>query len=334
MSDDHALMARAVDNAARVRHATAPNPWVGAVLLAADGTLYDGATEPPGGRHAERVALDAAGDAARGAAVYTTLEPCDHIGRTGPCSGALIEAGVARVVVGVGDPDEKVAGAGVRRLEEAGIEVVVGVGADVVADQLAPYLHHRRTGRPFVVVKLAASLDGRTAAPDGTSKWITSAGARADGHRLRAESDAILVGAGTVRADDPSLTVRDWQAPEGTPPARDPRRVVLGSVDASARIHPCLSWDGPLDDLLERLGAEGVVQLMVEGGARVIGDFHRAGLVDRFVLYQAPVLFGGDDARGLFAGHGVPTIDAVRRGEIISVERFGPDLRIEFRPTS
>ena len=333
MIDDLAFMERAVANAARIRHSTSPNPWVGAVVVALDGQVFDGATEPPGGRHAERVALDAAGpDAVRGSTLYTTLEPCDHTGRTGPCSHALVESGVARVVIGVGDPDSHVAGKGISTLEAAGIEVTVGVGADLVAEQLAPYLHHRRTGRPFVVAKLAASLDGRTAAPDGTSQWITGPEARADAHRLRAESDAILVGARTVRSDDPALTVRDWHAPEGTPPAQDPLRVVLGTAVTNARVQPCLSWDGPIDRLLEHLGDDGVVQLMVEGGAQVIGDFHRAGLIDRFVLYQAPVLFGGDDAKGLFTGAGAPSITAVDRGEIVSVERVGADLRIEFKP--
>ncbi|MEM9201771.1 MAG: bifunctional diaminohydroxyphosphoribosylaminopyrimidine deaminase/5-amino-6-(5-phosphoribosylamino)uracil reductase RibD [Actinomycetota bacterium] len=332
MIDDRAFMERAVVNAAPIRHSTSPNPWVGAVVVARDGRVFDGATEPPGGRHAERVALDAAGEAAIGSTVYTTLEPCNHTGRTGPCTHALIDAEVERVVVAVGDPDEQVAGTGIAHLEAAGIEVTVGVGADIAAEQLAPYLHHRRTGRPWVVAKLAASLDGRTAAPDGTSQWITGPEARMDAHRLRAESDAILVGAGTVREDDPSLTVRDWTAPRGTPPATDPRRVVLGTAVANARVQPCLSWDGPLDRLLEQLGSDGVVQLMVEGGARVIGDFHRAGLIDRFVLYQAPVLFGGDDAKGMFTGAGAPSITAVDRGEIVSIARVGDDLRIEFKP--
>ncbi|MDG1366531.1 MAG: bifunctional diaminohydroxyphosphoribosylaminopyrimidine deaminase/5-amino-6-(5-phosphoribosylamino)uracil reductase RibD, partial [Acidimicrobiales bacterium] len=246
MTGDRGWMERAVANAARVRHSTSPNPWVGAVVVTADGTAHDGATEPPGGRHAERVALDAAGSAASGATVYTTLEPCNHTGRTGPCAEALLEASVARVVVAMGDPDPHVAGTGIARLKSAGTDVTVGVGADIAREQLAPYLHHRHTGRPFVVAKLAASLDGRTAAPDGSSKWITSAGARADAHRLRAESDAILVGAGTVRADDPSLTVRDWEPPEGTPAAADPRRIVLGSAVPNAKVQPCLAWDGPI----------------------------------------------------------------------------------------
>ena len=332
MTDDRVFMERAVANAARIRHSTSPNPWVGAVVVADSGSVFDGATEPPGGRHAERVALDAAGSASAGATVFTTLEPCSHTGRTGPCVDALIDAEVARVVIGVDDPDGQVNGTGIDRLAAAGIEVAVGVGADLVEEQLAPYLHHRRTGRPWVIAKLAASLDGRTAAPDGTSRWITGAEARADAHRLRAESDAILVGAGTVRADDPSLTVRDWIPPDGTPAATDPERIVLGTAEAQARVQPCRSWDGPLDRLLEDLGSRGVVQLMVEGGASVIGSFFRAGLIDRFVLYQAPVLFGGGDATGMFSGPGAPSIDAVNRGEIVSVARVGADLRIEFNP--
>jgi diaminohydroxyphosphoribosylaminopyrimidine deaminase/5-amino-6-(5-phosphoribosylamino)uracil reductase len=169
---------------------------------------------------------------------------------------------------------------------------------------------------------LAASLDGRTAAPDGTSQWITGPLARADAHRLRAESDAILVGAGTIRTDDPSLTVRDANG-------RDPLRVVLGPIPEGAKVRPALELGGDLGQVLDDLGSRGVVQLLVEGGARVAHDFHQAGLVDRYVLYLAPVLFGGDDGRATFAGPGAPSIDGVWRGRILSVEQLGPDLRIE-----
>jgi diaminohydroxyphosphoribosylaminopyrimidine deaminase/5-amino-6-(5-phosphoribosylamino)uracil reductase len=331
MTNAAELMQRAVANAARVRHSTSPNPWVGAVAVRADGEVFDGATEPPGGRHAERVALDAAGDA-RGASVYTTLEPCSHQGRTGPCTEALIDAGVSRVFVGIEDPDPLVAGTGIDRLRDEGIDVVVGVCAEAVERQLTPYLHHRRTGRPYVVAKLAATLDGRTAAPDGTSQWITGPQARADGHRIRAESDAVLVGAGTVRADDPALTVREWTAPHGTPPATNPRRIVLGSAAAGALIHPCTEWSGSIEELLTNLGSDDVVQLMVEGGAGVLGDFQRAGLIDEYVVYLAPSLFGGDDARGLFAGPGAPTIADVQRGQIVAVTQVGTDVRITLKP--
>src|SRR4051812_8775106 len=318
-------MRRAIDLAAGVRSITSPNPWVGAVVVTADGTTFAGATEPPGGRHAEIVALDAAraaGARLDGATVYSTLEPCSHHGRTPPCTSALVDAGITRVVVGIEDPDTNVAGRGIEELRAAGIEVTVGVLAGDVRRQLAPYVKHRTTGRPWVLLKLASSADGRTAAPDGTSQWITGPAARADAHRLRAESDAVIVGAGTVRSDDPALTVRDA-------PGDDPLRVVLGRAPSSARVHPCVELDGSLLDVLDELGRRGVVQAMVEGGATVAGAFHREGLVDRYVLYLAPALFGGDDARPLFAGPAAATIDDLWRGRITSVEQLGEDLRVE-----
>jgi diaminohydroxyphosphoribosylaminopyrimidine deaminase/5-amino-6-(5-phosphoribosylamino)uracil reductase len=326
---DEARMAEAVAAAAAVRGRTSPNPWVGAVLVTPDGASFAGATESPGRRHAEIVAIDAAAatGATAGATLYTTLEPCCHRGRTGACTDALIRAGIARVVAGIEDPDRHVAGNGFAQLRAAGIDVEVGVLAESVRGQLAAYIKHRATGRPWVVLKLAASLDGRTAAPDGTSKWITGAEARADAHRLRAESDAVIVGAGTVAADDPSLTVRDADGD-------DPLRVVLGTAPADAKVHPCLELDGPLGDVLDALGRRGIVQAVVEGGATVAGEFHRQGLVDQYVLYLAPVLFGGDDAHPLLAGTGAPSIADVWRGRITSVRPLGDDLRIELEPCS
>jgi len=328
--DDVEAMQRAVDLASTVRATTAPNPWVGCVVVTAGGQVFEGATQPPGGPHAEAVALAAAGAAARGATAYTTLEPCSHHGRTPPCADALVAAGVARVVIGIDDPDPKVAGQGAARLRAAGIVVdhATGGAAEAVALQLAPYLHHRRTGRPWVVLKLASSLDGRTAAPDGSSRWITGPEARADAHRLRADSDAVLVGAGTVRADDPALTVRH------VPAERQPLRVVLGQAPADAAVHPCLELGGELGQVLDTLGGKGVVQLLVEGGATVAGAFHRAGLVDRYVLYLAPALFGGDDGRSLLAGAGAPTMAEVWRGRILSTTRLGADLRIDLVPAT
>jgi diaminohydroxyphosphoribosylaminopyrimidine deaminase / 5-amino-6-(5-phosphoribosylamino)uracil reductase len=320
-------MARAIELAATVRTTTSPNPWVGCVLRLAGGAVAEGATRPPGGPHAEAVALAAAGEAARGATAYVTLEPCSHHGRTPPCADALVGAGVVRVVIGVEDPDPQVTGRGVARLRDAGIEVEVGVLADAVDEQLAPYVVHRRTGRPYVVLKLAATLDGATAAADGSSRWITGEEARRDAHRLRAESDAVLVGAGTVRADDPELTVRLVHAPGG-----DPQRVVLGSAPPGARIHPCLERHGPLGPILDELAGRGVVQVLVEGGADVAGRFHREGLVDRYVLYLAPALTGGDDAPGLFRGRGAGTIDELWRGRIRSVDQLGRDLRVVLLP--
>jgi diaminohydroxyphosphoribosylaminopyrimidine deaminase/5-amino-6-(5-phosphoribosylamino)uracil reductase len=326
---DEDVMARAIVIAGAVRTRTSPNPWVGAVVVSADGTTFEGATQPPGGNHAEIEALRSAGQHAHGATLVTTLEPCSHDGRTGPCTTAIIEAGIARVVMGITDPDPQVAGRGIAALEEAGIDAVTGVLHQQVETQLAPYLKHRRTGRPWVVLKLAASLDGRTAAPDGTSRWITGPEARTDAHRLRAESDAVIVGAGTVRADDPKLTVR---LPEGEQPGEQPLRVVLGSASADAAVQPAVELSGPLPGVLDDLGQRGVLQAMVEGGAAVAGDFHRSGLVDRYVLYLAPALFGGDDGRGVFAGPGAATIDDVWRGRIQSVERLGDDLRIDLVP--
>lgn len=323
-------MARAIEVAATVRTATSPNPWVGAVVLGPDGAVVgEGATQPPGGDHAEVRALSAAGARARGATMVCTLEPCSHHGRTPPCVDALVAAGVARVVIGSPDPDPQVGGGGIGALRTAGVDVAVGCGADEVEAQLAPYLHHRRTGRPWVVLKLACTVDGRIAAPDGTSWWITGGPARRDGQRLRSESDAVLVGAGTVRADDPRLTAR---GADGEPAGRQPLRVVLGAVPAGARVAPAISLTGDLGGVLDELGRRGVLQLLVEGGAVVAHGFHAAGLVDRYVVYLAPALFGGDDAVPMFAGPGATTMAGLWRGRLVDVRRLGDDLRVELAP--
>jgi diaminohydroxyphosphoribosylaminopyrimidine deaminase/5-amino-6-(5-phosphoribosylamino)uracil reductase len=326
-AEDRRWMQRALELAEQARIVAPPNPWVGCVVVGGE-QVFEGATSPPGGSHAEAVALAAAGPAARGATLYVTLEPCAHHGRTPPCADAIVAAGVARVVVGLEDPDARVRGRGIDRLRQAGIEVQVGTLAEAVAEQLAPYCKHRRTGRPYVVLKLAATLDGRIAAPDGSSRWITGPEARRDAHLLRAASQAVLVGAGTVRADDPELSARlEPAAP------RQPRRVVLGEVPAGARVLPALVHEGELEPLLDRLGAEGVLQLLVEGGAHVAGAFHRGGLVDRYVIYFAPALFGGEDAVPMFRGEGVATIAALWRGRIASVAWLGRDLRVDLVPS-
>ncbi|MDP8992770.1 MAG: bifunctional diaminohydroxyphosphoribosylaminopyrimidine deaminase/5-amino-6-(5-phosphoribosylamino)uracil reductase RibD, partial [Actinomycetota bacterium] len=281
---------------------------------------------PPGGLHAEAAALAAAGGRARGATLYCTLEPCPHHGRTPPCTDAIVAAGVARVVVGTEDPDPRVRGRGLARLREAGVATDVGVCEAEVRAQLAPYVKHRTTGRPWVVLKLAATMDGGVAAPDGTSRWITGEEARADAHRLRAESDAVMVGAGTVRADDPALTVR---LVEGA----DPERVVLGRAPEGARVRPALEVGGDLGEVLDDLGRRGVLQLLVEGGPTVAHGFHRAGLVDRYVLYLAPALFGGDDSLPLFAGPGAKAVEDLWRGTVVDVTRLGADLRVELAPS-
>jgi diaminohydroxyphosphoribosylaminopyrimidine deaminase/5-amino-6-(5-phosphoribosylamino)uracil reductase len=324
-----AHMVRALELAATVRGTTAPNPWVGAVVVSAAGEVIgEGATAPPGGPHAERTAIAQAAerhpDALEGATLYVTLEPCAHTGRTPPCVDAILDTGIARVVVGVRDPDERVSGKGKEALEEHGVEVATGVLEDEITDQLAPYLKHRRTGEPWVVLKLAATVDGRTAAPDGTSKYLTGEAARRDVHRLRADSDAVLVGAGTVRTDDPELTVRT-----DPPPERQPLRVVLGEAPEGARIRPALELRGDLRDVLKELGRRGVLQVLVEGGPTVAHQFHHAGLVDRYVFYLAPALFGGDDAKPMFTGAGAVSLDRLWRGKLLSVERLGDDVRLE-----
>ncbi len=340
--DDRAAMQLAIEAGAAVRGSTAPNPWVGAVLTTSDGQRFTGATESPPGRHAEIVALDAAkaaGVSTSDAVLHVTLEPCCHSGRTPPCTDAIITAGIKRVVVGVSDPDPSVVsggvvGGGISALREAGITVEGPVVEDPassneiateVAKQLAPYLHQRRTGLPWVVLKLAATADGRTAAPDTSSQWITGEQARTDAHRLRARCDAVLVGAGTVRADNPSLTVRHC---EGT----DPRRVVLGRAPSDAAIHPCWEVSGSPAEVLAELGGKGVIELLIEGGAEVAAAFHGAGLVNEYVLYLAPALMGGDDGRPMFAGSGAPTIEQLWRGEIADVVQLGGDLRITLNP--
>ena len=324
-TNDERMMRLAVDTACTARLRSRPNPWVGAVLVAQNGEVFTGATLEPGNAHAEIVALNAAAHHAQDSTLFSTLEPCNHTGRTGPCTQAIIDAGVSRVVVGTLDPDSKVSGSGVQQLRDAGLTVDVGVLEQEVKQQLAAYLHHRATGRPFVVLKMASTIDGRIAAADGSSKWITGETARKRVHQLRAESDAIVVGAGTVRADDPSLTVRDADGPS-------PRRIVLGTIDASAKVHPCTQWTGTLPDLLDTLGKEGVVQLLVEGGARVAASFHRERLINQYIMHIAPVIAGGDDAAGVFAGPAASTMADMWRGRIVSTTNLDGDIEIILEP--
>jgi len=326
MSDiDQQSMREAVLVAASARLTCRPNPWVGAVIVAVDGRRFSGFTQPVGQAHAEVQALHAAGDAARGATMFVTLEPCNHFGRTPPCTEAIIAAGIKHVVVGVLDPDSRVAGSGVARLRDAGVHVDVGVCADEVNEQLAPYLHHRRTGRPFVILKLAMTIDGYIAAKSGSGGWITGETARRRVHQMRAESDAILVGAGTVRADDPQLTAREVSGPS-------PRRIVLGRAPRDARVHPCTEWSGSLPDLLDSLGSEGIVQLMVEGGAKTAASFHEAGLINRYVFHIAPAVMGGGDAVAAFAGDTAATLADVWRGRLVSTQALGDDVEVIIEP--
>jgi diaminohydroxyphosphoribosylaminopyrimidine deaminase/5-amino-6-(5-phosphoribosylamino)uracil reductase len=363
---DEELIARAIAVAAHARRRTAPNPWVGSVIADADGSVVgEGASDPPGGPHAEVHALRQAGDAARGGTAYVTLEPCSHYGRTPPCADALIDAGVARVVVGIEDPDPLVAGAGMDRLRDAGITVDVGLAADAVTAQLAPYLHHRRTGRSYCVAKTAVSVDGRTAAADGSSRWITGPVARADAHELRADSQAVVVGAGTALADQPQLTVRDVDPMVDHQPLRvlldahgrvpatgplfdpelastlvitteaAPAAVVDVWVAAGAKVETVApAFDGNGVDLaasLELLGAHGVLQALVEGGPTVHGSLLRARLVDRLVVYVGGVVMGAQ-GRPMFTGPSPGAITDAPRLALRATTQLGADVRLDYDP--
>lgn len=360
---DERAMGRALEVGEAGRRTAPPNPWVGCVLLRDGEIVGEGVHERPGAPHAEVVALAAAGERARGATAIVTLEPCSHTGRTAPCADALLSAGVSRIVVALEDPDDRVRGTGIAKLRDRGVTVEVGVGAVAAARSLAPYLHHRRTGRTYCVVKTATSLDGRTAAPDGSSRWITGPEARADAHELRADSQAVVIGSGTALADRPTLTPRDVVEPV----ARPPLRVVLdarGRVPADGplfdtRFAPTLvlttdaaapttvdAWRAAgakvetlppggddtgvdLTGALELLGSHGVLQAMVEGGATLHGALLDADLADRLVAYVAPVVLG-PDGRAAFAGRGPDTVVGARRWMLLSARSRGDDVRLEY----
>lgn len=328
-----AAMRRALELAAKGPQSR--NPQVGAVVLAADGSvLSEGWHRGAGTAHAEVDALTKLGGSAVGATAIVTLEPCNHTGCTGPCAEALIAAGVARVVYAVSDPGDH-SGGGAERLRAAGIDVEGGVLGDNARALLESWLTSRALGRPHVTVKWAQSLDGRAAAADGTSKWITGTGARADVHRRRADADAIVVGTGTVLTDDPALTAR---AEDALLP-HQPVPVVVGSrvvpADARVRQHPhaplfYTSHDlaEALDDLLDR----GLHRVFVEGGPTLASAFVAGGFADRVLTYIAPTLIGGP--RTALTDVGVGTISQQRRLEIESVDRLGSDLLIVSRPVS
>ena len=325
MDRDEALR-RAVEVSRSVVGTTSPNPPVGAVILDRRGEVVgEGATAPPGGPHAEVVALRQAGDRAVGGTLVVTLEPCRHVGRTPPCTTAITDAGVAAVAYACSDPTAE-GGGGAAVLRAAGVKVD---HLDIDVGPLEPWLHRQRTGRPFVTWKYAATLDGRSAAADGTSRWITGEPARADVHRLRAESDAVLVGVGTVLADDPALTVRPS-------PGHQPLRVVLdrsGRTPPGARVLDdaaatvVLSEDLPT--VLRVLAERGVVTVLLEGGPTLAAAFLAAGLVDRIVAYLAPALLGAGPT--VLSDFGAGTITEALRLRLVEVERLGQDVRVTLR---
>jgi diaminohydroxyphosphoribosylaminopyrimidine deaminase/5-amino-6-(5-phosphoribosylamino)uracil reductase len=332
-----------------------------------DGEIVgEGATGPyPEGPHAEVAALHAAGERARGATAYSTLEPCNHYGNTPPCTDALIDAGVERVVVAVGDPDPLVQGAGYARLSEAGIKVVSDVARADAERDLAAYLHHRRYARPFVIAKFAMSLDGRVAAADGSSQWISSQPARADAHELRADSQAIVVGSGTAIADRPSLTVRDVDEQ----PARPPLRVLLDSrgrapaegplfdtsvaptlviTTAQAPAAALDAWraagadvelvpanssgeGADLDAVFVLLAGRGVLQALVEGGGALLGAVVEGGFAQRIVAYMAPTVLGADGIPA-FGRSGPRTLADAQRWRVLDLTLIGGDVRLELAP--
>ena len=352
------MIGRAIELAERGRGLASPNPMVGAVVVAGGETIGEGWHEGPGTPHAEVVALNRAGQRARGATLYTSLEPCVHQGRTPPCTDAIVRAGVARVVVSATDPNPIVDGRGIRTLRAAGVEVRDGVLAEEAERLNEAFAKHVRTGMPFVTWKAATSLDGKVAARDGSSRWITGERARADAHRLRGSVDAIVVGAGTALADDPALTVRD-PAYRGRPPIRvlvDARGRVEGgglfddaapTLVATTELAPRSRRDAwsaagaevlvfepedervPLGALFTDLGKRDVQGVLLEGGPTLAWSAVERGLVDRLVVYLAPKLVGGVDASGALGGLGFAPITEALPVRIRSVERVGEDVRVE-----
>jgi diaminohydroxyphosphoribosylaminopyrimidine deaminase/5-amino-6-(5-phosphoribosylamino)uracil reductase len=345
-------MARAVELAARGLGRTAPNPVVGCVVLDAAGIVVgEGWHDRAGGPHAEVVALADAGEAARGGTAVVTLEPCRHTGRTGPCTTALLEAGITRVVVAVPDPTET-AGGGADLLRRKGVDVVEGVGREAAEHGNRAWLHAVTTGRPWVTWKLASTLDGRTAAADGTSRWITGPTAREAVHRLRAERDAVLVGAGTLRADDPHLAVRGLD--DVTQPLRvvlDPRAevpltarvlddvaptlVVVAEGTDAARLTdagvdvlavPAGERGLDLAVLLAALHARGVHSVLLEGGAHLAASAVAADLFDEVVAHIAPALLGAGSP--VLADAGITTMTEALRLTTTDVARLGDDVAV------
>ena len=358
-SDTNARMVRALELAWDAVGRTSPNPPVGAVVVRDGHVVGEGSTQRAGQAHAEVVALRQAGHLARGATLYVTLEPCSHHGRTPPCTDAIIAAGVAEVHASIVDVNPRVSGAGLDRLREAGITVHTGEGRHEAEELAAPHAKLVTTGRPLVTAKFAMSLDGKIATRTGDSKWITSEESRRYVHELRARSDAIMVGIGTVIADDPQLTAR---RPDGTPLPRQPLRVVVDSsgrlprdstllkqaggtlvtmANESENVRACLESvgaevfaaagvDGRVDlaGLLDELGHRDITSVFVEGGGALLGSLFDGGLVDRVVGFVAPVIIGGESALSPVGGEGAERMADTLRLSGVRVETFGDDVAV------
>ncbi len=363
IKSDEYFMQLAIELGKKARLIAPPNPWVGAIIVKNDQIVGTGFTQAPGGNHAEIIALNKASLKAENSTIYITLEPCSHHGRTPPCVDALIKAKVGRVVIALKDPDAKVSGNGLKALENAGIPYVLGICENEAFSSLQPYLHQRTTGKPFVVAKSAISLDGRTAASDGSSKWISNEKARQDAHHLRLYSQAILIGSSTALNDSPTLNVRGI---ESDIPLKQPLRVLfdgLGKVLPHGPLfdqsisktlvftsHFCNpktldAWraknidvqvidhsdDGKLDieQALDFLGKLGILQLLVEGGSTILTSFLKKQAIDRLILYVSPKILG-DRGYPLFKDFSVDTIEKAPLLKLSNSKQIGDCMRLDY----
>jgi len=360
--DEH-FMRKAIALGEKSRLISPPNPWVGCVIVQNDQIIGEGSTKPAGDSHAEVVAIQSAKNTTQDATAYVTLEPCSHHGKTPPCVNALIKAKIARVVVAVQDPDPQVNGTGIKLLRKAGIEVSTGVCEKEASQSLAPYIHQRKTKRPFCLLKTAMSIDGRTAAADGSSQWISSMEARIDAHQLRAESQAIVIGSGTALADNPFLTVRHIHPL----PIRPPLRIIL---DSTGRVRPPMNifdteqaptlmigsartpietielWKKsgadtailPLNQsgqgidfsaFLDFLGNKGIIQILVEGGASLNGEIIREALFQRLIIYVGETILG-DRGIPVFKNIFIANMKEAMRLRLLETKTLGNSVRLEF----
>ena len=359
--DDQHFMQMALNLAIKGQGFTSPNPMVGAVVVKDGQVVGDGYHQVVGGAHAEVNAIDAAGNLARGATLYVTLEPCNHTGRTPPCTRKILEAGIKRVVVAMSDPNREVAGGGAEFLKQQGIRISTGVCQEQAQKLNEAFVKFVRTRRPFVIAKCAATLDGRIATRSGDARWVTGDKARQFVHRLRHAVDGILVGINTVRADNPSLTTR---LPDGQ--GKDPVRIILDTrltISPDARLlrqaseadtilvagkalapdkKATFEQDGirvlqsdlidgliDMDALMDQLGAMGLTSVLIEGGSRVLASAFRAGIVDKVLFFYAPKILGGDDGIPICRGPGPEIMSQSIRVNDIQVRRFGDDVMIE-----
>lgn len=356
-------MQRAFELARNATECTVPNPTVGAVIVSNGDTISEGVTLPPPGPHAEAVALEHAGDRARGATMYVTLEPCAHEGRAPACTGAIIDAGIAEVHYAMADPDPNVDGAGHKVLEAAGIRTISGEGEDEARRFYEAYIKHRTTGLPFVIAKFASSLDGRIAAASGDSRWISGPESRAWAHKLRTRIDAILVGSSTIVIDDAQLTAR----PDDVETERQPLRIVVDTrgrtppmarvFTGSAKTLVATSDTAPqqwlaaikaqgadvlqlptylervdVKLLLEELGRRNIITLLVEGGGMILGNFFDRSLVDKIHAIIAPMIVGAQEAHTAIAGKGAYRMADALHLRDLTIERLGEDILVTGYP--